>query len=880
MNNRRIGLFLTGYLWMIALSTTVLFLYEVTNESSIKNRVFLSYSSIQLFLLIFLLITSLILIAVAWKTPGLNVLQEKISKIFQCNNLKLVTIIYILFSGLIGSLILLLGDRSSSIFLKFQPILVWIFFVQIITIILILIFFHFISNLNAHFRELFTKRESIQFLIVSVATLIVCILFFNPSSIPVTNIPNLPTVVVSFTQGLGVLWAILTIEFLCRIGIFKKINTHWISLVIFLGLFFCAGIVWNNISFNGHFFAIGPFGPDVAWFPHSDSVRFDLAAQSILIGEGLNFRQYSDNPLMVGFVTFLHYIQGGNYLAVVSLQTWFFSLIPGIIFLIGKNFFSHSAGVGGGILYILRVSNLLLTSRDNGMANPKILLSDGLVELVLILMILAFVYWCKTKSKKNQNLILIGGLFGLSTLVRANVWLILPVLIVTIFFFSLPNFRTGLFRCFIVFSAVIIAILPWMWRSQNTIGTPFYMLYKFQHSIYEERYQQYDIHNSENQDLLQNSNNNLQQENQNFNPEEKNDLNKTNFSDQMDKSFSSSVGKYLDLLKFSYANTIYSLGNSILILPQNPGRIGVYNTVIFPELFLIEFNNTENSQKIIEFLSLLLVLIPFAIGIVKIIPKNNGFAFILSVYFAYIIASALALTRGSRYSQPVEWIFLLLLAGGMALIGKTFFSLFDPIKSTNINLGTSSHEDRIDENFDKIKSLLIHISIFVTYSFSIFLILPDYLRKPIFPPNDRNVLAQELFEIIQKSPKFYENLFEINTFFDSKEAEIQKGRVIYSLPLVGAENYEHSFFFENPYLKPDGYDMLALYIISTSGGEWVKINLQHQDWPNQSLVWKEALYLGCKQGKATQLSNLVIVNDDGSKNSYQSDPKIFCHQDK
>jgi hypothetical protein len=50
-----------------------------------------------------------------------------------------------------------------------------------------------------------------------------------------------------------------------------------------------SGFLWGSIKFHGSYNMVGPFKPGDEWYPHSDSTRFDVASQSILIGEGINF---------------------------------------------------------------------------------------------------------------------------------------------------------------------------------------------------------------------------------------------------------------------------------------------------------------------------------------------------------------------------------------------------------------------------------------------------------------------------------------------------------------------------------------------------------------------------------------------------------------
>jgi hypothetical protein len=839
------------FFWMVALSSLYVVVLELSTESSSTSAVILNFSLLKLLELVILFLLSLSLICFA------TVFQ--ISPSFRLNVLSFFSkqkkfqslLLYLSISTLIGSLGIITVFEPPILLIKSQTFFQWLTFVSGITSLLLL------RNASHAIIQKYRDNHKI-FSITFLLAIIIWVIFFVIINNNQASEPGQPTITVIWSQGLVAVWVMLTSEFLKSYINCQKIVSNWISFLVIFSLFLIAGYFWTNIPFRGSYDSVGPFTPGIEWFPHSDSIRFDAAAQTIFIGEGINYRNYVDNPLMVNYVAFLHFLKGGLFSEITSLQVWIFALIPPLVFITGKKLFGFSAGLGGAILYIFRANNILLNTNNHGLSSPKILLSEGILEPLLILFVLVFLYWIQTKANNTKLLIILGGLFGLTALVRANVWYILPTLILMIIFLSSGKKWSRLIECLIIIAAVTCTLLPWMWRSVKTINTPFFMYYKLQaNSIYQERSQLINSSISDDSKIR----------------------NVSYISNiKIEKHLEPSLidNKTVDFLIRIAENTFYNFANSTLILPFESQNIATYSGVIFPNLLLIDWSRLESATKYISVFSLICVLATFSVGTTYTLKKNLSGGFPIAVYFAYVTASATAMTRGSRYTQPVEWIFLLMFSGGCSLLFQSFFSNFrqnnekkfvtigDVLKNTNFKL--------IPE---KVQKYLLNLGIFVILLISIFLILPDYFGNTRYKNNNKEIFKQELINTFHLTNN-NQNNEEIESILSSPNSNINKGRIIYSLPLNGSRIYDQVFFVERPYLQPDGNDMLALNIISTSGGEWIRINLLQQDWPKQSLVWTDALYLGCKQGKITQASYVVFFNEDGSKFLIQSNPKITC----
>ncbi len=763
---------------------------------------------IQFFVLFFLTIT-------------LGLLSFSYKRFSQVNNYiksKSQLIKIILFCG---SLLIILfcnfiipSINPSAMIIRSRPILFWL--IAIASIVF------WIESVNFCLR---TKIEKIVFTLFLILDVLLLVYYsFFPNSITFRPSSDYLT----WNQGVFIFWLLFSLEFVKKFfRINEKLNHYFIVLICIL-LFFTSGFLWGKIEFYGSYNMVGPFRPGAEWFPHSDSTRFDVASQSILIGEGINFHNYSDNPLMVFHMLFLHLLVGGSFNEMAKLQVWIFSLVPIFIFLIGFKTYGFSCGLASSLFYIFRVCNLLSNSRNTGYVSPKIFLSEGLVEPLIMLMVLCAITLFFQKRNNSRLVVLLAGLFSLSALVRANVWFLLPLFLVLFFLISEWTKKIKIINSAIFVLSICIFLTPWMYRSSLTINTPFFFLYKYQHSIIEERYnlQESQLNQNDPERLLAignpksiNSKSNL--------------ANKVNF-------LSIELLSKINIFQNIFSNFIKNIWGTIRVIPNLSLQLSNWSLGIF-------------LSYLISFLILL-------IGFMFLCKSPKIFFTFLGVYFSYILASSFALTSGTRYSQPVEWIFLIVYSMGICEITRLSIDRLPIVKKSIKNDEEEKNLKELSQNF------LLNLSILSILFISIFVLVMDY-----YPKTQKALISK--FDNNQKT--------NIEKEFCKKNsqgiipARIEgAGRIIYSFSLRGDEIYDHEIFTEKPYLRPDEYDMLALFVINSNGGRWIRINILQQDWPKESLVWKDIFYSGCENGKTVNISNGIIYLENNIYEFIKSNPKI------
>jgi hypothetical protein len=811
------------YLWFATICMSVVFFYEIQNSSSSGSFLLGTFSKLK--------ITQLAMIFISFIFLGIFSLifqtSKKISNLLvdQHNNYLHPLIQYISISTVALCIGLITIRNPSIVILKMQSLIIYCLVVFSIL---------FAIELNFHLSSSNPKKNFLTITYVLVLLLSCIVLSWYYIKQPNFDTFRFSTDYLTWHQGIFIFWFVFTIKFFTSLNFFRNKSLSYIFPIVCFILFISSGILWNKIEFFGSYNMVGPFKPGAEWFPHSDSTRFDEAAQSILIGEGINFHRYVDNPLMVFYMAVLHFIGGGLFTKIMSLQVWLFSIIPVLLFVVGKRISGFTCGIACALLYIFRVDNILVNTKNSGLYSPKIFLSEGLLEPILILLVLSvLIYFSKTDNNRYVYIAIMGGLFSLSSLVRANVWLILPLLFFIIFYFSKGSIKQKIYFLATLIISISIFLAPWMYRSYKTIGTPYFMLFKFQNSIIKERYGFDETKN--NPTIIE------EISKPGINQVEQNSTNSViNAKDPYSQDTMQFFSKYISLAEKMLENFINNITNSMKIFPNLSSQLRPFSLGII--------------------CSYIISIGIFLFGLVTLFKsKENSFLFI-GIYLAYITASSAALTSGIRYSQPVEWIFLLIFS-----IGISNFSKFLLLSPEN-DIKPSEYNNSLLTNNTTISNLCVRLpytALLMIGLISFLIISPELFSNSGNNNESKNLLIKEKFSSGNEhdgcSNKPFCNIYG-------------SGRVIYELPLKGMKVYDHVFFEEKPYLLPDDYDILVLYVISPSGGKWLRFNMLQEEWPKESIVWKDVVYAGNENGKAIQVYKLLILDKDESS-LYFSNPK-------
>jgi len=239
----------------------------------------------------------------------------------------------------------------------------------------------------------------------------------------------------------------------------------WIALAVWL----VAVALWLGQPLVPNATALNPIAPNYESYPFSDAQTYDEFSQSILIGNGFE-NKIPPRPLYIVFLTFLHMLVGQDYAKVIALQSIIFALFPVLLYLFGREFFGRPIGISIAILAILRdcTSNLVSPFTGN-LSYSKLYLSEIPTAMFLILFLLVGMRWIKSGFPVFSGLLL-GGILGVSMLIRAQGVVALPMLLLLAFISHPKKLAQIIKGASLAFIMMMMVISPWLWRNWQVTG--------------------------------------------------------------------------------------------------------------------------------------------------------------------------------------------------------------------------------------------------------------------------------------------------------------------------------------------------------------------------------------------------------------------------
>jgi len=261
--------------------------------------------------------------------------------------------------------------------------------------------------------------------------------------------------------------------------------SRFLPFLIFLGAVFA----WGLTPMRGSANSLPPTSPNYQPFPTRDARIDDIGGISILKGEGINFHGFTDKPLHMVFLAFLHLFAGYDYSLLTWLQVIVLALIPVILFFFGKNFLGSGFGVFLALVTILRQRNAIVLSSIIDSVNPKLLLTEVLTLLVIVLF--AYLVFLWFRNKRPWLALLCGGVVGAASLVRLNPVFLFPAIacLALVALWNLGKSKWKHLTFFVI--GFLILVIPWMVTGVDPNGVPWSYLKVTSviHSRYKEEIQ-------------------------------------------------------------------------------------------------------------------------------------------------------------------------------------------------------------------------------------------------------------------------------------------------------------------------------------------------------------------------------------------------------
>lgn len=425
----------------------------------------------------------------------------------------------------------------------------------------------------------------------------------------------------------------------------------WIALFVWL----VAAVLWLSQPIVPNSSALEPLEPNFEIYPFSDAQTYDEFSQSVLIGNGFGESTIPQRPLYIVFLVLLHSLGGQNYASVIVLQSLIFALFPVLLYLFGREFFGRPIGISIALLAILRDATSNLVSPFTGnLSYSKVYLSEIPTAMFLILFLLVGIRWIKAGFPVFSGF-LMGGILGVAMLIRTQVAVAFPMLLLFAFF-AQPKKIAPIIKGALLASAMIaLVISPWLWRNWKMTGQ---LIFDNPESQLANLALRYNRLNGVNVDILPLP-----------------DESKSVYVERLTGLATRAVNQNPVGIAKGIANSFLNHGvNNILLFPLRNTLGGAGELWTPTDSF---WQKWEGSPTFSQSLLLVFYVFLFGLGLGVAWYRNGWLGFLpLAVNLIYNLWTSIALLSGQRFLLAMDWsIYLYYMIGLFALLSVLLFTL-------------------------------------------------------------------------------------------------------------------------------------------------------------------------------------------------------------
>jgi len=559
---------------------------------------------------------------------------------------------------------------------------------------------------------------------------------------------------------------------------------HVLDAVIFLAIWAGGALLLNATPVVQTHFSPGPYPPNYTFYPLSDALIYDRYAQQVLVGEGYAGGKHIGKPLLAAMLVLFHTLAGGDYANFYIVQASFLAVIPAFLYLIGKRLHGRAAGILGGLFVLFLERNTYQGILYLSSSHSKLILSE--VPAVLFMVAATYFLVSGFGQKDTVNLTALGisvGVMGLSTMVRENTLILVPLPFLFVLVYKGWNWRKKINAVLLMSLFLLAAITPWALRTYQVKGTPFYFAPKIQNVIIENRLLPL-LEEEESTSFLPtnpcaNGKDAMMQIPGGMMSSRENILQGTidAINPLCSANQQSSIFELLGLGEAIVQHFFHNLATSFAILPVSL-QLEDLTHAAQDRLNLFPGMDAAGRLRFGTVIAILLNLFLLAVGISAAWQKRGLVGLMpLVFYLVYTLSLAIARTSGGRYIVAINWALLLYYAIGIAhcilwLASRLGFAYAAAELMPALTTGDAQ------EAHTEVKNPIFHAAAAFLVVFAIGVLIP--LTEKIFPrkyPDETDPLGvQRLYE---------ENLIPAETYeayqqlISAEELSIIHGRLLY-----------------------------------------------------------------------------------------------------
>ena len=353
-------------------------------------------------------------------------------------------------------------DRAAAYFTRLRPFILWIF----LTSFFFLLYFIYTQDKFEDVRETIKNLCAQKRFILPVLAVLCCgVLFVEITGLGKTvesalwNKNGIPLQSIQLYISVVIFCIIWKTGFFSRIGQNKR-------LLNFLLIWAVSALIWSLAPMADHFFAPGPYQPDGAFYPYSDALNYDFAAQTALLGWRYNMKRTLLKPTLT-FISFLsHLVTGNDNNMSMMVQSALYAILPAIIYLFGAAIGGNGCGYLAAAFSLIKEWNALQT-RTVLTINSRLFMSEFLTQILLAAFCYALFRWLKRDKRESLYAIIAGGTVVLGFFTRYNFAAVLPAGLLLVLIAYRKNFLRLLKTVFLFCLAAVLTAAPLLYRDKE-----------------------------------------------------------------------------------------------------------------------------------------------------------------------------------------------------------------------------------------------------------------------------------------------------------------------------------------------------------------------------------------------------------------------------
>lgn len=627
----------------------------------------------------------------------------------------------------------------------------------------------------------------------------------------------------------------------------KRGNLKRFDIIVLLFIYIVTAVLWAREPLQKSFLFIGPYAPNRELYPFADGALYDTASQFALIGQDFLFYNglFFERALYASFLVILHSLFGQDYGQLMAAQAAVFAVFPALVYLIGRSLNTRAIGFAAALVAMFRGANSIAASNMIDMANPKMMLTDFPTAIGVALIVLLACEWLKQPHQKWYYALWIGGVIGLSIMLRTNA-LVFLLFVPFLAFLSFPfQWKRWLANSFLLILAVFTITLPWELRNQSVGGTMYSsFITKFQ-SVIDLRYKSP------------------------LPPESslpsKNVLSFVSFQ-QTQTLFE--IYQDVEMIQVPSCNTVacfvpnhflHNVLTSILVLPTSPILDDLRHTV--KESYPYWRPDWNGSFPNVSLLFLVLNVFFINLGIWLAWKQHRLIGLVpLATFVVYDLSNGFARTSGGRYIVPIDWIVTLYF-----LIG-----VFQTIVVVANSLGarwTLILETSEEPSQDPLRKDLSKVLVILAILFGLGALVP--LAESLHGNRYNNFdISRALSEHEPQIVNAGLSLQEIDSFLQLPNAEISVGRALY--PRYYIENEGEVHFYPVVVM---GFPRTTFTLIGNEGEKGVILPGEKPGFFPHAI---DTIVLGCKEQFYVDALAVILLDETGIVYTRSPESPLQC----